>query len=94
MKSSAQGDAAGRPPEAGGLRSPPGVGFVSLLGEGVRGLMRAKTRKLADNGGVDPDGFPASSRPDTGAARSHMDAGITGGVSLLLNGQRHRDGRR
>lgn len=73
----------------GGLPVPSGVRFLSLLGEGLRGSMLLLARKRTSDESL--AGSVRGRRQDTSAARSSIDVGITGGMSLLFNDPGARD---
>lgn len=76
---------------AGGLPVPPGIRLISFMVEGLRGSMSFRARKRASDEGR--AGSVRGGRPDTSAARSPMDVGITGGMSLLFKDLGVRDRR-
>jgi hypothetical protein len=79
---------------AAGCQAPPGVAF---LGADLRGLVRPRSRGTAHSEGADAAAFPRGRGPrqDPGAYRPPVDAGITGGMTLLFGmNDDHRSGRR
>ena len=67
--------------EAAGAHAPQGIGQLSAIGAALRNLVRPRTRKkIAAEASAEP-----VSRPGQGMARSPMDAGISGGLSLFLD---------
>ncbi len=72
-------------------RGAPAAGFVSLVSGGLRRLIRSASRKSPAEGAVGPE---QQRRSDPSAYRSAMDAGITGGISLLGTSFRNGKGRR
>lgn len=66
---------------------PPVVGLAALVGRGLRRLARPDARR--------PEASPAAGvervrETGSGHRRSTMEAGITGGISLLLDGSGDR----
>lgn len=69
--------------------APPVSGPFSLIVRGARRLLRAAARTSAAG---EAAGIGREKKPGSGAHRSEIDAGITGGLSLLAGGS--PDGRR
>jgi hypothetical protein len=86
-------DPIGDQPETGGHQAPPGVGLIALVSEGLRGLVRSRMQRADTQASADTADSPQDRGRGAGASRAAMVSGITGGMSLLLDGSRHR-GRR
>lgn len=80
----------GRAPETRAHEASPGVGLISQIGQDVRHLALPDARKSL----VEAAGTRRKRERDLDAYRSTIDAGITGGVSLLLGGSRDESRRR
>lgn len=74
-------------PEMVGGGMPAGNGLISRIGHLVRRLARPETRKATAEKAARPEAGPGR---DPAASRPTMDAGITGGMTLLIGGSRSR----
>lgn len=72
-----------------GSAVPPRSGLLAMIGETARRLTRRETRAVAVEMGAKPD---ERKRREPGTRRSEIDAGVTGGMTLLFDG--FREGRR
>lgn len=66
-----------------GSAVPPRSGLLALIGETARRLARGETRAVAAELEAKPD---ERTRRGSGTRRSELDAGITGGMTLLFDG--------
>ena len=64
----------------------PVLDLISAISAGVRDLVHPRTRKKAAAEARAESGRSIRSGQDLGASRSSMDAGLTGGMTLLLGG--------
>jgi hypothetical protein len=75
-------DAAAVQPEMGRHQAPPESDLVSKVGRGPRGLVKPRNARIED--GIGTVGSLRETDGIFGAARYPMDAGITGGISMLF----------
>ena len=76
-------EAAARNPEMVGGGVPAGNGLISRIGRLARRLARSEPRKTMVDEAARTGSGPGR---DPAASRSTMDAGITGGMTLLIGG--------
>ena len=84
MEKTVKGEApVGIQAEAAGGHASQGVGPISTIGAALHNLLHPRTRKkIAAEASAETERVR---RPGQGVARSPMDAGITGGLSLFLD---------
>jgi hypothetical protein len=84
MEKTVNGEAAvGLQPETVGAHASQGIGKISAIGAALHNLLHPRTRKkIAAEASAETERVR---RPGQGMARSPMDAGITGGLSLFLD---------
>jgi hypothetical protein len=82
VEKTVQGEAAvGLQAETVGGHASQGIGGISAIGAALHNLVRPRTRKE-----ISAEASAETERPrGPGMARSPMDAGITGGLSLFLD---------